>query len=57
MGLLDDDYKPRFTPKKGRVYRSEHDSQTEEQKLTELNNLERKENTEDFADSPHADRK
>lgn len=59
MGLLDDDgYKPRYTPPTGskRVYRSEHDRQSEEQKLSELNNMDREEATEDFGDSPFADR-
>lgn len=58
MGFFDSDPKPRYTPPSGskRGYVSEHDRQTEEQKLSELNNLERGEVTEDFGDSAFADR-
>lgn len=57
-GLLDDDPKPRYTPPtlSKRRYVSEHDRLSEEQRLSELNNLERTEATEDFGDSPFADR-
>lgn len=55
MGLLDD-FKPRFQPKP-KTYRSPHDTQTDEQRLSELNNMDRSEVTEDYSDSPHADRK
>lgn len=56
MGLLDD-VPPRFDAKNlGKGYRSPHDRQTEEEKLSELNNLGRGEVTEDYSDSPHADR-
>lgn len=34
-----------------------HNLKKEEENLSDLNNLGRKEVTEDFADSPHADRK
>ena len=53
MGLLDfdDTYVP---PYKGRKYERKP---TEEEKQQLLNNLDRGEVTEDFGDSPHADRK
>ena len=52
MGLLDfdDTYKPPFTSKRGAT-------DMERDNLDELNNLGRKKVTEDFEDSPHADRK
>ena len=54
-GLLDDDPTPRFVPKtKG--YQSPYDRMSEERRLEELNNLEREELTEDYSDSPFADR-
>jgi hypothetical protein len=58
MGLLDNDnYTPRYTPPKNKkVYNSEHDKQTEEKKLEELNNMDRGEVTQDFGDSNFADR-
>lgn len=57
MSLLDDECKNdgKFTPKPRR-YRSPHDFQSDEERLGELNNLGRGEVTEDFSDSPHADR-
>lgn len=55
MGLLDD-VPPRYTPPTGKRYRSPHDKLSEEERLSELNNLERGEVTEDYSDSPHADR-
>lgn len=53
MGLLDfdDHYKPPFSPPRAEKKRSE------EENLSELNNLGRKHVSEDFEDSPHADRK
>lgn len=57
MSFLDEnDYKPRYTPPKGKKYRSPYDSLSEEKKLSELNNMDREGVTEDFGDSPHADR-
>lgn len=57
MGLLDNDPAPRYQPpSQGKRYRSEHDRLSEEQKLSELNNMDRGEVTEDYSDSPHADR-
>lgn len=52
MGLLDfeESYKPPFKP------RSQERKPTEEEKQALLNNLDRKKNTEDFSDSPFADR-
>lgn len=50
MGLLDDDYKPPFTPPGERRYKSKGN-------FEELNNFDRKEVSEDFGDSPFADRK
>lgn len=52
MGLLDE-VKPPFTPK---VYTDRRARMTEEQRLEELNNMGRDEVTEDFEDSPFADR-
>lgn len=60
MGLLDfKEPKPLYTPptQGKRVYRDAHAGMTEEQKLKELNNLDRGEVTEDFEDSSFADRK
>lgn len=58
MGLLDDNPVPLYKPPVGgkKLYISEHDRLTEEERLSELNNLERGETTEDFGDSPFADR-
>jgi len=52
MELLNDDSnpKPRFTPK------TRYKSPTEEERLSELNNLDRDEVTEDFSDSPFLDK-
>lgn len=53
MAILDfeDTYKPPFHPKaRGRVL-------SEEERLSELNDLGRKEVTQDFGDSPFANRK
>tara|TARA_R100001086_G_scaffold170822_2_gene93338 strand:- start:953 stop:1132 length:180 start_codon:yes stop_codon:yes gene_type:complete len=55
MGLLDDDYVPPFKPKERR-YRKQT-ALSQESRDSELNNLEREEVTEDFSDSPFADRK
>lgn len=57
MNLLDD-VPPRYTPPlhTKAVYHSEHDRLNEEQRLAELNNLGTAKMTEDFADSPFADR-
>lgn len=56
MGLLDDDYKPPFKPKQktGRFHNESVLAQEERDR--ELNNLNRGEVTEDFGDSPFADR-
>lgn len=56
MGLLDDDYKLPFKPKQksGRYFNESVLMQ--EQRDVELNNLDRTEVTEDFGDSPFADR-
>ncbi len=58
MNLLDPDPKPLYKPPVGskRKYVSEHDRLSEEQRLAELNNLGRGETTEDFGDSPFANR-
>lgn len=52
MGLLDfeDNYKPPFKP------RAEERKPTEEEKQTFINNLDQKEVSKDFSDSPFADR-
>lgn len=52
MGLLDP-VPERYTPPSGgrRSYRSPHDGQSAEDKLSELNNLGRGEVTEDYSDS------
>ena len=55
MGLLDDDYKPLWTPPKPKRFRKETDL-SQQQRDDELNNHDRKEVTEDFSDSPFADR-
>lgn len=57
MGLLDD-VKPRYMPPRFRSkkYKSGFDEQDQE-RLSEINNMDRKEVTEDFGDSPFADRK
>lgn len=53
MGLLDfeDTYVAPFKPRK------DEREPTEEERATLLNNHNRREVTEDFGDSPHADRK
>lgn len=58
MSLLDDTgYTPRFTPGKSKKrYTAENEFKSEEEKLSELNNMGREEVTEDYSDSPHADR-
>jgi len=56
MGLLDDDYKPPFKPKKRTGRFANESALMQEQRDAELNNLDRTEVTEDFGDSPFADR-
>ena len=55
MGLLDDDYVPPYRPAEPKRY-AKQTALTQEQRDEELNNLGRKEVTEDFADSNFADR-
>ena len=55
MGLLDDDPKPLWQPPKPKRY----DRQTalsQEQRDFELNNFDREVDTEDYSNSPFADR-
>jgi len=56
MSLLDDNYTPPYKPphKTGRYARESAEMQQERD--SELNNLDRTEVTEDFGDSPFADR-
>lgn len=56
MGLLDDDYTPRFQPKDRTGHHRRSSDDTQQDRDEELNNLGREEVTEDFSDSPHADR-
>lgn len=55
MGLLDFDehYTPRYRPPRA----NKEERLSEEQNLSELNNLGHEKVTEDFSDSPFADRK
>lgn len=60
MGLLDPEKPQRrfnnsfiFTPKRKIEYLSPHDRMTEEQKLSELNNMGREVEPEDYSTSPH----
>lgn len=57
MGLLDfeDTFTPRFTPKESRKA-VKQTALSQEARDAELNNLGHDEVTEDFGDSPHADR-
>lgn len=59
MGLLDfdDNYKKPYTPPKnvGKRFRKET-ALSQEERDNDLNNVDRKENSEDFSDSPFADR-
>ena len=56
MGLLDNDPKPRFKPKQ-KTQRYKNESVLEqENRDAELNNMDRSEVTQDFADSKFADR-
>lgn len=52
MGLLDP-VPERWTPPKGKGYRSPHDRPSEEKRLEELNNFDRDEEPEDYSTSPH----
>lgn len=60
MGLLDFDetYKPLYQPPHTRdgKKRQKETALSQEARDTELNNFGREEVTEDFSDSPHADR-
>lgn len=57
MGLLDDDYKPLYVPPTHPSRRApKQTALSQESRDSELNNHDRTENTEDFADSPFADR-
>lgn len=54
MGLLDDDFVPRFTPGKSKKkYTDDRAFKTEEEKLSELNNLGHDVEPEDYSNSPH----
>lgn len=57
MGILDfeDTYVPPFTPKESRKA-VKQTALSQESRDAELNNYDRGEVTEDFGDSPHADR-
>ncbi len=55
MGLLDDDYVPLWQPPKPKRYQNQT-VLTQQQRDNDLNNLNRPEVTEDFGDSPFADR-
>lgn len=56
MGLLDDDdFVPRYIPPKNRRY-VQQTVLSQQSRDEELNNHDRSEVTEDFADSPFADR-
>ena len=57
MGLLDfeDTFVPRFDPKESRKYRKQT-ALSQEARDAELNNMDHDEVTEDFGDSPFADR-
>jgi hypothetical protein len=57
MGLLDDDYVPPYQPPKKTGRYARESAETQQDRDGELNNLGRKEVTEDFGDSPFADRK
>lgn len=58
MGLLDfeDTFVPRFTPKEESRKARKQTALSQEARDAELNNHDRGEVTEDFADSPFADR-
>lgn len=55
MGLLDDDYVPPWVAPKPKRFENQT-ALTQEHRDKELNNLDRPELTEDFSDSPFADR-
>lgn len=55
MGLLDDNYIPPWTPPKSRQYHNQT-ALTQQDRDSELNNLDRPEVTEDYSDSNFADR-
>ena len=54
MGLLDDDYKAPFSPRRSTINRGKEGKRDN---FSDLQNLGRREVTEDFSDNPHADRK
>ena len=56
MGLLDDDYKPPYQPPKHTTKYVKQTVLSQEARDAELNNEGRAEVTEDFSDSPFADR-
>lgn len=56
MGLLDDDYKAPWTPPKSDKRYKRQTALSQEARDAELNNHDRGEVTEDFSDSPFADR-
>lgn len=56
MGLLDDEYVPPYVPPTmGKRFRKQT-ALSQEERDAELNNFDRKEVTEDYSDSPFADR-
>jgi len=55
MGLLDDDYVPLYKPPEEKKYRKTT-ALSQAERDFELNNMGRGKVTEDFADSPFADR-
>jgi hypothetical protein len=55
MGLLDNEPTPRYTPPTGRKYRNQT-VLSQEARDAKLNNFDREPVTEDFSDSPFADR-
>lgn len=56
MGLLDDDYVPPYQPPKKTDRFARESAETQEARDAELNNMDHDEVTEDFGDSPFADR-
>lgn len=56
MGLLDDDYKPPFKQRAKTGRYANESIERQEARDAELNNMDRGEVTEDFGDSPFADR-
>ena len=55
MGLLDDDVPELWKPPEPKRYRNQT-ALSQEERDQELNNFDRPEVTEDYGDSPHADR-